>query len=79
MFKVSRSFIGDFAQVANHFGWVAAEIDEFKSIIRAEGNGEMMRYISKMAYALRNGYRQTEKNKFIRLDQWLWNRGESLQ
>jgi hypothetical protein len=78
MFKVSRQFIGEFAAVANHFGWNPEEVEEFKSIVRGERNGEMMRYISKMAYALQNGYRQTEKNKFIRLDQWLWNRGESL-
>jgi hypothetical protein len=78
MFRVSRQFIGEFALVANYFGWNPSEVEEFKEIIRGEGTGEMMRYISKMAYALQNGYQQTERNKFVRLDQWLWNRGESL-
>lgn len=78
MFKVSKQFIKDFAFVANFYEWKPDEVEEFKSIIRGEGDGEMKRYIEKLSRALQSGYRQTKANGFIRLEKWLWMRGETL-
>lgn len=78
MFKVSRSFIADFAQLANFYGWTPVEIEEIKVVIRNEESGEMKRYLETLAAAQRNGYQQTKENNYVRLERWLWARGESL-
>jgi hypothetical protein len=75
-FTVSRTFIKDFAYVANFYKWDAAEIEEFKGIIRSEGNGEMMRYIEALAKAHRAGYEQNRSNGFVRLIDWYERQGQ---
>jgi hypothetical protein len=66
--RVSKAFIRDFAQCANHFNWNQADIDEMKTAVR-EGNG-MREYIEKLAAAQRAGYVQTRENGFMRLSEW---------
>lgn len=71
---VSKTFLRDFAYVANRYGWTPADIEEMKAAIRAnEETGK--RYISALAAAHRAGYEQTPENGFIRLDAWCAENG----
>lgn len=72
--KVSRAFLRDFAYLANHYEWTPADIEEMKAAIR-ENEEHGRRYITALAGAHRAGYQQTAANKFIRLDDWLIEKG----
>lgn len=74
--KVSRKFLVDFAEIATHFQWDAATINEVKVAIRE--TPAMMRYWMTLAKALRDGFRQTPENNWIRLHVWLAERGERV-
>jgi hypothetical protein len=66
---VSKSFLRDFAYLANRYGWMPSDIVEMKTAIRAnEDSGR--RYITTLAAAHRAGYKQTAENRFMRLDIW---------
>lgn len=75
--KVSKAFITAFAYVANFYEWTPDVIDEVKEQTR--GNNEMMRYWMELAYAHKNGYRQTKENNFMRLTEWQQRRSMLVQ
>lgn len=72
--NVSRQFLRDFAEVANRYGWNAADIEEVKREIRAAGE-PMVRYFSALAAAHRAGYEQTPENGYMRLYAWCAQNG----
>lgn len=72
--NVSRQFLRDFAEVANRYGWNAADIEDVKREIRAAGD-PMVRYFSTLAAAHRAGYKQTPENGYLRLDRWCLQQG----
>lgn len=72
-YKVSKSFLRDFAFVANYYEWNDSDIEEIKQCVRE--NKGMKEYIEKLAFAHRNGYKQCRENNYIRLHQWLYERG----
>lgn len=67
--KVSRSFLRDFGYLANYYSWNESDIEEIKQVVRE--NTGYREYLEMLANAHRNGYEQTEKNNYIRLDAWL--------
>lgn len=72
--KVSKSFLRDFALVANIYEWDDATVEEVK--VQTRGNPELMRYWQELAAAHRGGYKQTRENNWIRLAEWQQQVGE---
>ena len=72
--KVSRQFLQDFAYIANRYDWNAADIEEVKSVTRADPE-RMCRYWSTLAAAHRAGYEQNAENGYIRLHTWCTQQG----
>jgi hypothetical protein len=72
--QVSKSFLQDFAYLANRYGWNAADIEEMKVAVRAN-EGASRRYITTLAMAHRAGYEQTPGNRYIRLNAWCAEKG----
>ena len=68
-FTVSREFAADFAYVAQMEHWDAADIAEFKEVIKKDRR--MMDYIATLALAYHNWYEQTEANGYPRVYSWL--------
>lgn len=66
--NVSKSFLRDFAFLANHYGWTPADIEDIKADTRA--NPDLVHYWTALARAHRAGYAQTPQNRFIRLQAW---------
>lgn len=67
--QVSKSFLQDFAYLANRYGWNASDIEEMKVAVRADEDAGR-RYITTLAAAHRAGYGQTPGNGYMRLDAW---------
>ena len=68
--NVSKSFLRDFAYLANIYNWNAADIEDVKEQTRA--NPELMRrYWTTLAAAHRAGYQQSEANRYERLQAWI--------
>lgn len=67
--QVSKSFLQDFAYLANLYGWTAADIEEMKVAVRANEDAGR-RYITTLAAAHRAGYEQTPGNHYMRLHTW---------
>ncbi len=72
--KVSKSFLKDFAYLANRYGWTPADIEEVKAHMR-ENFEPMRRYWSTLAAAHRAGYEQNAENGYIRLHHWCAENG----
>lgn len=72
--QVSKSFLKDFAYLANRYGWAAADIEEMKAAVRAKEDAGR-RYITTLAAAHRAGYEQTPENGYIRLNVWCAEKG----
>jgi hypothetical protein len=72
--QVSKSFLQDFAYLANRYGWTAADIDEMKAAVRAHEDAGR-RYITTLAAAHRAGYEQASENGYIRLNAWCAEQG----
>lgn len=66
--KVSKTFIKDFAYLANYYGWEGAELEDVKQQTR--DSPELKRYWQRLAAAHRAGYEQTKQNNYERLAQW---------
>lgn len=66
--KVSKSFMRDFAYIANLYEWSDVTVEEVKEETR--NNPELMRYWQELAAAHRAGYRQAKDNNWMRLGQW---------
>lgn len=66
--KVSKSFMLDFAYIANLYEWSDGTVEEVKEQTR--GNHELMRYWQELAAAHRAGYQQSRENNWQRLGQW---------
>lgn len=64
----------DFAELANRYGWTAADIEEVKAATRADPD-RMCRYWSTLAAAHRAGYEQTAANGYMRLHTWCEQQG----
>lgn len=73
--KVSKEFVCDFAYIANFYGWTAADIEEAREQTRSSP-AAMRRYWTALARAHRAGYRQTQENGYMRLQDWCEQRGE---
>ena len=71
--KVSRTFLLDFAYLANYYQWGSSDIEDVKAHIR--DNPDMVRYWSILAAAHRNGYEQSVENNFVRLQPWCTQHG----
>jgi hypothetical protein len=67
--QVSKSFLQDFAYLANRYGWTAADIEEMKAAVRTNEDAGR-RYVTTLAAAHRAGYEQTPDNGYIRLHAW---------
>ena len=65
---VNKDFIKDFALIANYYKWNINDIAEMKGAIRDSNDGK--EYVTRLANAIRNGYRQDMTNNFIRLINW---------
>jgi hypothetical protein len=72
--NVSKSFLLDFAYLANRYGWTPADVEEVRAAVRAHPESGK-RYITTLAGAHRAGYEQTPENGYIRLDAWLAKQG----
>jgi hypothetical protein len=72
--QVSKSFLQDFAYLANRYGWTAADIEEMKAAVRANEEAGR-RYVTTLAAAHRAGYEQTRQNGYIRLHAWCAKKG----
>jgi hypothetical protein len=72
--QVSKSFLRDFAYLANRYGWNAVDIKEMKAAVRARPD-DGRRYITTLAAAHRAGYEQTPDNGYIRLHAWCEAKG----
>ena len=72
--NVSKSFLQDFAYLANRYGWTAADIEEMKAAVHANEEAGR-RYITTLAAAHRAGYEQTPNNGYIRLHAWCVENG----
>jgi hypothetical protein len=72
--RVSKSFIRDFAYVANFYRWSRNEVEEVKAHTR-EHPDETKWYWTVLAAAHRAGYAQTPENDFIRLQPWCRTQG----
>ena len=68
MMLVNRKFLRDFAELANRYGWSGAELENVKEQTR--NSPELRRYWEELAKAHRQGYEQTEKNDWVRLEKW---------
>lgn len=66
--KVSRSFLRDFAEIANIYEWSDSTVEEVKQETR--DNPELVQYWKDLAAAHRAGYKQTRDNNWMRLGQW---------
>jgi hypothetical protein len=71
--KVSKSFLRDFAYLANYYGWTPADIEDIKAQTRADP--DLAHYWTNLAAAHRAGYEQTPENGFIRLHLWCSQQG----
>jgi hypothetical protein len=71
---VSKSFIQDFAYLANRYGWTPADVEEMKAAIR-QNEPAGKHYITVLAGAHRDGYVQTPENGHIRLEAWYAQQG----
>jgi hypothetical protein len=67
--QVSKSFLQDFAYLANRYGWTVADIEEMKAAVRTNEDAGR-RYVATLAAAHRAGYEQTQQNGYIRLYAW---------
>ena len=67
--QVSKSFLQDFAYLANLYDWNTADIEEMKAAVRADEDAGR-RYITTLAAAHRAGYEQIAHNGYIRLHAW---------
>lgn len=67
--QVSKSFLQDFAYLANRYRWNASDIEEMKAAVQAD-EAAGRRYITTLAAAHRAGYEQTSSNGYMRLDAW---------
>jgi hypothetical protein len=75
--NVSKSFLRDFAYLANRYGWTPADIEEIK--IETWGQGApMSAYWTALAAAHRAGYEQTADNGYLRLHEWQERRADGL-
>lgn len=72
--KVSKSFLRDFAYIANRYDWDDRTVEEVKEQTR--GSPELMRYWCELAAAHRAGYEQTRDNNWQRLGAWKQIEGE---
>lgn len=72
--QVSKSFLQDFAYLANRYEWTAADIEEMKAAVRTNEDAGR-RYITMLAAAHRAGYEQTQRNGYIRLHAWCTEQG----
>ena len=72
--QVSKSFLQDFAYLANRNEWTAADIEEMKAAVR-ENEDAGRRYVTTLAAAHRAGYEQTQQNGYIRLHAWCAKKG----
>jgi hypothetical protein len=66
--NVSKSFLRQFAYLANRYQWTPAEIEEIKAATRE--NPSLVRYWRNLAIAHQAGYEQSKENGFIRLADW---------
>ena len=73
-FKVDKSFLRDFAELANYYRWDREDIAEMKQHIR-DGGREAVRWYQLLARAHREGYRQTRQNDYQRLHRWCQQAG----
>jgi hypothetical protein len=71
--NVSKTFLKQFAYLANRYGWAPAEIEEIKQATRE--NPSLMRYWRNLAIAHQAGYEQTDANGYVRLADWCRARG----
>lgn len=72
--QVSKSFLKDFAYLANRYKWNAVDIEEMKAAVRVnEDVGR--RYVTTLAAAHRAGYEQTRGNGYVRLHAWCAQQG----
>jgi hypothetical protein len=67
--NVSKSFLRDFAYLANLYNWDPADIADVKAQTRANPE-PMRRYWTALARAHRAGYQQTPANGYERLRVW---------
>jgi hypothetical protein len=72
--NVSKTFLKDFAYLANRYGWTPTDIEDIKAQTRLDP-GPMMRYWTILANAHRAGYQQTRANRHIRLQAWCAENG----
>jgi hypothetical protein len=72
--KVSKTFMKDFAYLANLYGWTPADIEEVKECTRANPEA-MQHYWASLAAAHRAGYEQTPANGYVRLHEWCQQHG----
>lgn len=72
--QVSKSFLQDFAYLANRYEWTAVDIEEMKAAVRANEDAGR-RYVTTLAAAHRAGYEQTPDNGYIRLHAWCVENG----
>jgi hypothetical protein len=72
--QVSKTFLKDFAYIANRYGWTAADIEEMKAAVRTNEDAGR-RYVTTLAAAHRAGYEQTKDNGYIRLHAWCAKQG----
>lgn len=66
--RVSKSFMQDFAELANRYQWDGRVLEEVKEQTRK--SPELRQYWQELAAAHRAGYRQNEKNDWERLACW---------
>ena len=71
--NVSKSFLRDFAYLANRYGWSPIDVEDVKADTRA--NPDLVHYWTALANAHRAGYEQTPENGYIRLRNWCEEQG----
>lgn len=74
--RVSKSFLRDFAYIANLYAWNAGDVEDAKAQTRS--SPELRSYWTQLAAAHRAGYQQTQENNFMRLGQWLHENGQPI-
>jgi hypothetical protein len=72
--QVSKSFLRDFAYLANRYEWTAADIEEMKAAVHSNEDAGRQ-YITTLAAAHRAGYEQTRDNGYMRLHAWCAEQG----
>ena len=65
---VNKSFLRDFAELANLYEWDGSVLEDVKEQTR--NSPELKLYWQRLAKAHRNGYTQTRENNWERLECW---------